>query len=1273
MQKIDCFIPWQSDEQAHETLESLKADEHVANVHLLREESPGNTRTIRRIAETATAPYTLLYCKYDTLRLGYHALHRLLTIAEDSGALMLYADHYVISSPCPVPETEDKAEDMTLTRIPMPLIDYQLGSIRDDFQMGSLLIFRTEVLKAYIAQEHLHPYQFAALYDLRLFISRRQLPLHVDEFLYTEVEHDTRLSGQKQFDYVDPRNRNRQMEMERACTRHLRALNAYLHGDEYDEVKLEEGEFAVEASVVIPVRNRERTIRDAIRSVLEQQTSFSFNLIVVDNGSTDGTTEAIRKFAEDGRVIHIMPERNDLGIGGCWNMAVHHPQAGRFVVQLDSDDIYSSPATLQRMVDAFYAEGAAMVIGSYRMCDFQLNTLPPGLIDHREWTPHNGRNNALRINGLGAPRAFFTPVLRELHIPNTSYGEDYALGLMVSRRYRIGRIYDEVYLCRRWEGNSDAALSQDKINRNNTYKDHLRTLEIKARQQLNRQWQHEVSAEEVEAFFHKELQEWQEAADRYKALEEGVQTRQLTVGDKTLSVQWNPARIVSTDAAVDKESISRRPCFLCDSNRPKEQHKLMTEKHYQILVNPYPILPQHFTITMRRHAPQSIYSSFTTLRRMAWNMPQHMVFYNGSLCGASCPDHMHLQAGSRGIVPLERDWTMYEKDLRKLYPLTGQQTASMEESGNVGNRCGLYLLENYSCPVFVIRSLPTESDSLLCRRVYKALPVKDNETEPRLNIVCWRQSGSSSRPDEIVTLIFPRSKHRPDCYYAEGAEQMTVSPGALDLCGLIITPREQDFTALTAERAQAILREVTLSEEELKPIIAEITETAPDTTLTPKQEEEAPAEGPLKAAEDVAVGIMSGTAIHFTINGSYYAKGNEVTGKQVAEYTDGGISWQGNVYRELTFRPQESGISFTLHNVTIGQNFHWERQESQTFCGTLRLEVEEDKIVAINVLPVEDYLTSVISSEMKSSCPIEFLKASAVISRSWLNAQMQRRQERAGQDTPFFTFVKSEGESIRWYDREDHTIFDVCADDHCQRYQGITRANNPKVEEAVNATRGEMLTYNGKICDTRFGKCCGGRTNEYQYCWENIKVPYLTSVSDPFCGSIDPKILHRMLNDYDLDTGDFYEWKEEMTQEEIHERITQHLKMDLGPIVGLEIVEQGPGGHISKLRVIGQERSYVVGKELEIRRMLSRSHLKSSAFRITCEDVRHNVPQRFVLHGKGWGHGVGLCQIGAAAMGEQGYDYRQILRHYYPGAEVTSSSHTEPNTTQHSATEPLKP
>ena len=787
MMKIDCFIPWQSDEQVAVTLQQLEAEEQVGAIHFLREEGPGNIDTLRWIASEASAPYLLLYTKYDTLQLGYYALTRMLTIAEDSNALMLYADHYIA-----LPQRGSREG---------ALIDYQIGSVRDDFQMGSLLLIRTSALKEYIEQAKEVSYRFAALYDFRLFVSRKMLPVHADEFLYTEIEQDTRLSGQKQFDYVDPRNRDRQIEMEQACTAHLKAIGAYLAPETFQDIDFSEGEFAVEASVIIPVRNRERTIEDAIRSALEQETSFSFNVIVIDNHSTDGTTEKIRQIAKslplggdgEGSLIHIIPERTDLGIGGCWNTAVHHPQVGRFVVQLDSDDLYSSPQTLQQMVDAFREQQAAMVIGSYRMCDFQLNTLPPGLIDHKEWTPDNGRNNALRINGLGAPRAFYTPVLRELQIPNTSYGEDYALGLMISRRYHIGRLYHEVYLCRRWEGNSDAALSQDKINKNNTYKDHLRTLEILARQQLNKSREQVPSPAEVEDFFQSEKKNWTDAATRYEALT-GVQTKSLPYQFpilnsqfSTLSAQWNPARIVSTGANISKQAIEKRPCFLCDSNRPAEQHALPVLGQYQLLVNPFPILPKHFTIPTRQHTAQSIKGRFQDLFKIAQQMPDYMVFYNGPLCGASCPDHMHLQAGSRGIAPLERDWkSIYEPALKPFAE-------------------GISLLTDYACPVLVIRTAEAKEAEERFMRIYNALPMHEGETEPRMNIVCWQQDG------KVVTLIFPRAKPRPDCYTAQGEEQLLISPGALDMCGLLITPREQDFKKLTPEQAVAILKEVSLT------------------------------------------------------------------------------------------------------------------------------------------------------------------------------------------------------------------------------------------------------------------------------------------------------------------------------------------------------------------------------------------------------------------------------------------------------------------------------
>lgn len=1234
--RVDCFVPYESDAQVRETVEELKADSHVAHVHLMKADGPGKTQTLLWMAEQATTPYILLYTKYDRLRLGYHALHRMLMVAEDSGALMLYADHYVET-----PQGE---------RSTMPLIDCQLGSVRDDFQMGSVLIIRTSALLQYVAQQHLHPYQFAALYDFRLFVSRTMLPVHLDEFLYTEVERDTRLSGQKQFDYVDPRNRTRQLEMERACTRHLRALNAYLHGNECEDVNLSQGDFAVEATVVIPVRNRVRTIRDAIQSVLEQQTSFSFNLMVVDNGSTDGTTEAIREFSSDARVIHIVPERSDLGIGGCWNMAVHHHQVGRFVVQLDSDDLYSSPQTLQRMVDTFYAENAAMVIGSYRMCDFQLNTLPPGLIDHKEWTPQNGRNNALRINGLGAPRAFFTPVLRELQIPNTSYGEDYALGLMISRRYRIGRIYDEVYLCRRWEGNSDAALSQDKINRNNTYKDHLRTIEIQARQQLNAQCQRTLTADEIDDFFVSELQVWPEAAGRYKAVREQVQNKTLAVNEHLrLEAQWNPARIVSTGAKIDKKTLAERPCFLCDKNRPPQQHALLTERHFQLLVNPFPILPQHFTIPMRRHTPQRIYSTFDALRRMAWNMPRSIVFYNGPLCGASCPDHMHLQAGSRGVVPLERDWLSYEKGLRKLYPPTGVHASCETEADSADSRCGLYLLEGYACPVIVIRSLPSVPDTQLCKRVYDALPVFAGEYEPRMNVVSWRQAGKDGLPDELVTLVFPRAKHRPDCYTAQGSEQLLVSPGALDMCGLLVTPRQEDFERITAQRAADILREVCLSAEQMSEVVRRMIGLSDDNTASGSSSSAFSVMG--SGEPTVQVGITSGHALQFCLNGTFLMMGHEVTGQQVAEYQEGHISWQGNLYDTLSFVPCGKEDTFSL-SVTIGVRFHWQRDEMQTFKGNLKIIVDKNGLVVINELPIEDYLTSVISSEMKSTCPMEYLKASAIVSRSWLLTQMRKRRLAAegGSESSGF---QTPDTIVRWYDRQEHTLFDVCADDHCQRYQGINRISNSAVAEAVRQTRGMVLMYDGEVCDARFGKCCGGRTNEFRYCWDNLQVPYLRSVEDPYCDVRDAHILSQVLNDYDLETRDFYRWTVEYTQQQLHDLVCSHLKMELGAIRDLEILEQGPAGHISLLRVAGEKRQVTVGKELEIRSMLSDSHLKSSAFTVELQEVRAGVPQRFVLHGKGWGHGVGLCQIGAAAMAVQGFDSDAILAHYYVGAHVT--------------------
>ena len=480
---INCFIPFVDAAQAQATVQGLKESTLVSKIFLLATDATAkpiegceiividalnSSQTMKKIAEAADATYILLYTKYNNLVMGYFALDRFVRLAEDSKAGMLYADSYTV--------VEGKKTNS-------PVIDYQFGSLRDDFNFGSVLFFNAADFKKAAAGIDAE-YTAAGLYDLRLRISRIAPIVHINEYLYSDVTVDNRKSGEKIFDYVDPKNRGVQIEMEKACTAHLKEIGGYLK-PEFAEIDFNKGDFEYEASVIIPVRNRIRTIRDAIRSVLSQKTDFPFNLIVIDNHSTDGTTEAIDEFKDDPRLVHIVPERDDLGIGGCWNQGVQHPKCGKFAVQLDSDDVYSDENTLAKMVKAFYDQKCAMVVGTYELTDIDKNPIPPGVIDHKEWTPENGRNNALRINGLGAPRAFYTPMLREIHVPNTSYGEDYALGLAFSRHHQIGRVYDVVYLCRRWEDNSDASLDVVKMNNNNLYKDRIRTWELQARCAMN--------------------------------------------------------------------------------------------------------------------------------------------------------------------------------------------------------------------------------------------------------------------------------------------------------------------------------------------------------------------------------------------------------------------------------------------------------------------------------------------------------------------------------------------------------------------------------------------------------------------------------------------------------------------------------------------------------------------------------------------------------------------------------------------------------------------
>lgn len=1253
-EKIDLFLPCEYIDDAQNALSVLHEYKTVQHIHFLvsadfaaHHQVPEgctfvitdrleSSNTIVSIAENTDADYVMICTRHTTIGWGNNTLERFLRVADDTDAVMVYADHYKM--------VEGKMEKH-------PVIDYQSGSLRDDFDFGSLWCIKAQALADYIAQPDREEYQFAALYDLRLYLSRVGEIFHLNEFLYSEAELDTRKSGEKQFDYVNPRNREVQIEMEKACTQHLGKVGALIDTAFYRQPDFGEQDFEYEASVIIPVFNREKTVADAVKSALGQKASFKFNVIVVNNHSTDRTGEILDELKVD-NLIQIVPERTDLGIGGCWNEAINSSFCGKFAVQLDSDDLYSSPKTLQKIVDAFYKQKAAMIIGSYRMCDFDLNTLPPGLIDHKEWTDENGCNNALRINGLGAPRAFFTPLVRQIQFPNTSYGEDYALGLAFSRRYRIGRIYDELYLCRRWGGNSDAALSVEKVNANNLYKDRLRTMELKARQHMLQGKADIMEDSSISRFFNRQLEVWTDARHRFRDLKH-VETRQFS---DQLKLQWNPARIVSTGAKIDKKTLGERPCFLCDKNRPKEQMSKQIDEKFHLLVNPFPILPVHFTIPARKHQPQLIYKNYGEMHRFISLHSDLMVFYNGPKCGASAPDHLHFQAGTNGILPLQTNWQRLSRNLTDIISLNDEEKISV--------------VRDFIVPAFVIISKSAESDEALFRRLYKAMPQRGDETEPMMNIISWRKG------EEFISVVIPREKHRPEAYFAEGDAQFVVSPGALDMSGLIITPREEDFRKLTEEKALSLLQECGVSEEKMNAIIAKLkaskdAEDAAEASSTLYNKGKQP---------DVTVGIVSAQKIHFSLNKPYLAKGEKVLGEQVVEFSEGGVLWNGNQYSQLTFHPQSADASFSLSDVTIGVNFHWERKETQTFLGTLRFVVESDKIVAINELPVEKYLESVISSEMSATSSLELLKAHAVISRSWLLAQMKKRREVAESGNNFFSFTKKEDTLIRWYDREDHTLFDVCADDHCQRYQGITKETSPHVAEAIRQTKGQILMDGDEICDARFSKCCGGITEEFQYCWEDTPKTYLTAVRDialgvehtlpnltneeeaekwirfnppAFCNTQDKKILSEVLNDYDQETVNFYRWKETLSQEKLQQLIADKLKMDLGAILDMKAVERGKSGRISKLQIIGTEKTFTIGKELEIRRTLSDSHLLSSAFVVDKYDKdEQGVPQRFELIGAGWGHGVGLCQIGAAVMGEQGYHYDAILLHYYQGAEI---------------------
>lgn len=795
---ITCFIPYGSENQINKTIRHLQECSTVDRIfllptspvpnlslpdkcYILPSSAPESVERYKQVALYANTPFTLICTQVQDLEFGYMALERMCDYLSAPQCSMVYADHY---------------KTIKGERTPHPVIDYQLGSMRDDFDFGSLLMFRTDYLKRAINEiEAEKEYQHSALYALRLALSRYGELTHIREFLYTETEIDLRKSGEKQFDYVDPRNRQVQIEREEVFTRHLKKIGAYLKPSMMT-VDLKEGEFSHEASIIIPVRNRARTINDAIRSVLEQETSFPFNLIIIDNHSTDRTSEIIEQYKNDNRVIHLIPERTDLGIGGCWNLGINHPQCGRFAIQLDSDDLYSSPHTLQTIVDKFYKEQCAMVIGSYRMTDFTLQTLPPGVIDHKEWTDENGHNNALRINGLGAPRAFFTPLLRKIRVPNTSYGEDYALGLAFSRQYRIGRIYDVLYLCRRWEGNSDAALSIEKINQNNNYKDSLRTLEIKLRQAMNKKRQ------AGDLFIENQLAKWQTARTNHEALNQ-IETRRFELAGNTITVQFNPARAVSTCAKVDKSSIEARKCFLCPENKPNEQDEIIIslDEPFSLRINPYPILPGHLTISSLKHQDQVLADK--TIRQLPGKLISwleeyfasgYVLFYNGAKCGASAPDHFHFQAVKQSDVPVIQQW-------ERLMETAVREKEIKTENGNTYSS---FQITSYICPIQVF--ICNHSADILPEMInqyLESLPLHEGESEPRYNLFAWQDKQRG-----FTMAYFPREEHRPACYTATRGEQLLVSPGALDMAGLLVTPRKEDFDRITESDITKIYKEV---------------------------------------------------------------------------------------------------------------------------------------------------------------------------------------------------------------------------------------------------------------------------------------------------------------------------------------------------------------------------------------------------------------------------------------------------------------------------------
>jgi glycosyltransferase involved in cell wall biosynthesis len=727
-------------------------------------------------------------------------LKKLLAVARDTGAGMVYSDYV------------EKINDRFAGH---PLNDYQPGSLRDDFSFGPFFILSTEAISFAVQKYGMPPADpDLAFYDLRLKISLDHDLIHVPECLYTVSAKGKSpaikplKTSEAHFSYVAAENFIRQKKLEKIATRHLQRLGAWLSARPIMERRKPE-DLLWKASVIIPVFNRRKTIADAIKSALAQKTDFPFNILVVDNFSTDGTTELLKDFAAlHPHVHHLVPSRRDLGIGGCWNEAINSPYCGRYAVQLDSDDLYASPGTLQTMVDALRQGPCAMAVGSYTLVNERGKKIPPGLIDHREWTARNGHNNLLRVGGIGAPRAFDTAILRRIGFPNVSYGEDYAVTLRLSREYRIGRVYQSVYLCRRWKDNTDAGLSMEKQNRNDHYKDKLRTLEIKARQRVssasltsNRNFAEfpEEGSKALPALLRALVESQKKSWPAYAAACRGlasVQTRKLSCGDYSITLQYNPARAKSSGAAVDTESIRKRPCFLCTENRPKEQSDILYRGNYQILCNPAPIFERHFTVAALSHLPQDIQSSLDAFLDIAYDSaPDYTVFYNGPACGASAPDHLHFQ-----MIP-SRALPFLDELENGSFPIASSTV--LHRPAKCGDRSVLLFKSDQA-------GLLKEHMTQFLTTVRKQFTMQE---EPLLNVFC-----TYGKRGWTIT-VFLRRKHRPDAYFALGKSGIFVSPGAIDMAGVVITPRLSDFQRLTADTVRDIYREVSLEEDDLNSII----------------------------------------------------------------------------------------------------------------------------------------------------------------------------------------------------------------------------------------------------------------------------------------------------------------------------------------------------------------------------------------------------------------------------------------------------------------------